>query len=965
MKAFSVAKATFLSLALALPLRAQDNIAPGGAASQTSTCFGRPAGNAIDGNLGNETHTCAGNNGLGPAVWELDLDGIPAIHRIVLRNRASCCGSRLRDIIVSIHDEPYMEGGIITGEPIEEVGAGLWEWPSALWQSDLLNPENQLGAFPGGPASITVEVPNVEGQFVRVTRIPDPDLSGSGGQGNNDEADVLSLAEVEVFGTGGFACPAEGSPEFGDTRCDGLIIDPPPGGTLGDPGPYTVTALASDGTGDAIIYTFSAESSLGQMLSAGPTSAATATFNLTPAVWTISATVDDDLRCDDTTPAATCVTEPFEVESGGNLALGKPAVHSSQLGAFAAGLAVDGNRGNFTHTAAGQNLPATWEVDLLGPFDIAFIDLYNRTSCCGSRLRDITVSVHDVSFLVDPASEPLWASPLLNPENVLGAFPAGPPRLSVELPQPVKARFVRVVRTADPDLSGTGGQGNQDEADVLSLAEVEVWELPADCPAVGDTHCLGLDVAPSGLTADGDPGLYTLTAVAVDDSGDAIEYTFRAASDGGRMLVAGPIASNTVQFLLGEGRWTLSVTVDDGRCPDAAADATCTLEKLIGCPGGADTHCEELVVVGPAGGACGYYELTAVAEDDSGDPILYTFRAVSGIDPPLTAGPQASNRSSFYRTPGSWTLSVTADDNPLCENASDATCTQRLEVGECAENIARAGLADQSSLLPPFEAALAIDGNLGNFTHTLAGNAGLGPAIWELDLLGGRDIASIVLHNRTSCCGSRLRDIIVSIHDVSFRADAPPLGVAADEAPIWESALWESEVLNPENELGAFPLGPPRLILDVVRQAGRAIRGRYVRVTRLPDPDLSGTGGQGNPDEGDVLSLAEVEVFECPGGDCAPPPAGKRFRRGDADASGSMNITDGVFILNFLFVGGPTPSCLDAADADDSGVVNITDGIYVLGFLFLGGPPPPAPFPDCGVDPSADSVACEAFPPCG
>ena len=33
------------------------------------------------------------------------------------------------------------------------------------------------------------------------------------------------------------------------------------------------------------------------------------------------------------------------------------------------------------------------------------------------------------------------------------------------------------------------------------------------------------------------------------------------------------------------------------------------------------------------------------------------------------------------------------------------------------------------------------------------------------------DISLIILHNRTSCCGSRLRDIVVSLHDVTFRDD--------------------------------------------------------------------------------------------------------------------------------------------------------------------------------------------------
>jgi hypothetical protein len=81
-----------------------------------------------------------------------------------------------------------------------------------------------------------------------------------------------------------------------------------------------------------------------------------------------------------------------------------------------------------------------------------------------------------------------------------------------------------------------------------------------------------------------------------------------------------------------------------------------------------------------------------------------------------------------------------------------------------------------------------------------------------------------------------------------------------------------------------------------------------------------------------------------------PPPPTDEFIRGDPDDSGALNITDGIYVLNFLFLGGPPPWCPDAADADNSGSINITDGIYVLNFLFLGGPPPPPPHPDCGVD---------------
>ena len=79
------------------------------------------------------------------------------------------------------------------------------------------------------------------------------------------------------------------------------------------------------------------------------------------------------------------------------------------------------------------------------------------------------------------------------------------------------------------------------------------------------------------------------------------------------------------------------------------------------------------------------------------------------------------------------------------------------------------------------------------------------------------------------------------------------------------------------------------------------------------------------------------------------------------------NITDGIYVLNFLFLGGPEPPCKEAANADDKGDINITDGIFILNYLFQGGPAPPAPGPDsCGPEPSGslDDVGCEAYTSC-
>lgn len=88
-------------------------------------------------------------------------------------------------------------------------------------------------------------------------------------------------------------------------------------------------------------------------------------------------------------------------------------------------------------------------------------------------------------------------------------------------------------------------------------------------------------------------------------------------------------------------------------------------------------------------------------------------------------------------------------------------------------------------------------------------------------------------------------------------------------------------------------------------------------------------------------------------------PVQPRFRRGDATRDQLVNLTDGIAILNFLFRGGATPECLDAADADDSGVTNLSDAIFLLNSLFRGSGPLPEP-QECGTDPTPDTLE-----PCG
>jgi len=70
--------------------------------------------------------------------------------------------------------------------------------------------------------------------------------------------------------------------------------------------------------------------------------------------------------------------------------------------------------------------------------------------------------------------------------------------------------------------------------------------------------------------------------------------------------------------------------------------------------------------------------------------------------------------------------------------------------------------------------------------------------------------------------------------------------------------------------------------------------------------------------------------------------------RGDIDNSGAppIDIADLVYLVDFMFNGGPPPMCFDEGDVDASDVepIDIADLVYLVDFMFNSGPaPPPCP----------------------
>ena len=137
---------------------------------------------------------------------------------------------------------------------------------------------------------------------------------------------------------------------------------------------------------------------------------------------------------------------------------GALATQSSTLPGYPASNAIDGNRGNFTHTDIPES-NASWTLTLPSLVQFNSVQIWNRgDGCCGYRLSDLTFTAYsDASGTV-----PVYTSPTLNPGNSLGT----PSRIDLS-PGNLGARVIKISRAAsDP---------NTHDGSVLSLGEVEFY----------------------------------------------------------------------------------------------------------------------------------------------------------------------------------------------------------------------------------------------------------------------------------------------------------------------------------------------------------------------------------------------------------------------------------------------------------------------------------------------------------
>lgn len=61
---------------------------------------------------------------------------------------------------------------------------------------------------------------------------------------------------------------------------------------------------------------------------------------------------------------------------------------------------------------------------------------------------------------------------------------------------------------------------------------------------------------------------------------------------------------------------------------------------------------------------------------------------------------------------------------------------------------------------------------------------------------------------------------------------------------------------------------------------------------------------------------------------------------GDANADEAIDVGDVVYLIDYLFKGGPAVNPVMAGDATCDGVIDVSDVVYLINYLFKGGPAP-------------------------
>ena len=186
------------------------------------------------------------------------------------------------------------------------------------------------------------------------------------------------------------------------------------------------------------------------------------------------------------------------------------------------------------------------------------------------------------------------------------------------------------------------------------------------------------------------------------------------------------------------------------------------------------------------------------------------------------------------------------------------------------------------------------------------------------------------------------------------RPDGSSIGILQAEVPdtnYWFCEMWAGPTCLVWKRVSSPPADSMEIGLDTISYIDTANVWLYDGSLVIDPPPDGKCCWDDNPDDSLILCTENIQ-WACDtlpdsrwtqGADCSGPDPCPLGICGDVDNSGEWppDISDLVFLVDYMFVGGPAPDPMWQADmADCNGEVDISDLVYMVDFMFLAGPEP-------------------------
>jgi hypothetical protein len=156
------------------------------------------------------------------------------------------------------------------------------------------------------------------------------------------------------------------------------------------------------------------------------------------------------------------------------------------------------------------------------------------------------------------------------------------------------------------------------------------------------------------------------------------------------------------------------------------------------------------------------------------------------------------------------------------------------------------------------------------------------------------------------------------------------LGVESDVAADTSSVhvVWHDERHNMGNSN-----------VEIYHRNSTDLGATWLEETRLTDAPYQSGDPRITKDNG-KLYMVWVDNRNEPDPQAVYFKKGVSYHPGDVTGDKVLNTADIVYLINFLFIGGPGPNVYEAGDTNADSIINAADVVYLINYLFVGGPIP-------------------------